>query len=258
MAVGGQSTSQDDNFLWLLESTGSGYSPPQLLYYDQLQHQFSLLLRTALCYTKLLLVHIRKDNHALTSYLKQVILFIYFFINPNNIDTPFHSLPESSVLLHCQFSLLAGFQQDSHKDRQYWSSAVTQAGLITAPMSKQSARKTHTSPTSFSGVSGELRADPSVSGTADAMAGLERRRGLETRGGCVWVSYECFDVSVPHAVWRSYAKVGRASPSSVVTAARRCACGNSRRRVPVLTERPTLAKRPTVTTTTVHISAVTG
>lgn len=88
MAVGGQSTSQDDNFLWLLESTGSGYSPPQLLYYDQLQHQFSLLLRTALCYTKLLVVHIRKDNHALTSYLKQVILFIYFFINPNNIDTP--------------------------------------------------------------------------------------------------------------------------------------------------------------------------
>lgn len=78
MAAGSQSTSQDDNFLWLLESTGSGYSPPQLLYYDQLQHQFPLLSRTALCSTKLLFVHIRKDNRALTSHLKQVILFIYF------------------------------------------------------------------------------------------------------------------------------------------------------------------------------------
>lgn len=27
------------------------------------------------------------------------------------------SLPEPSVLLHCQFSVLAGFQQDSHRDR---------------------------------------------------------------------------------------------------------------------------------------------
>lgn len=44
-------------------------------------------------------------------------------MSPYMVSPPRHPppsplvLPEPSVLLHCQFSVLAGFQQDSHRDR---------------------------------------------------------------------------------------------------------------------------------------------
>ena len=52
---------------------------------------------------------------------------------------------------------LTGFQQDSQSDREYWSSAVTQAGLSREPTSRLIARNTHASPTNFRGVTDETR-----------------------------------------------------------------------------------------------------
>lgn len=65
--------------------------------------------------------------------------------------------PVVSVLLQDQSTELTGFQQDTHRDRWYWSSAVTHAGLTMAPTSRHSARRTHTSPTNLRGVSADTR-----------------------------------------------------------------------------------------------------
>lgn len=80
--------------------------------------------------------------------------------------------PDSSVLLHCQISDEAAFQHASHSEKQYWSSAVTHAGLITAPTSKHSARNTHTSPTNFKGVIAEARTSSVSLTDEDIVAGF--------------------------------------------------------------------------------------
>lgn len=61
------------------------------------------------------------------------------------------------MLSHSQSAEAACFLHDSHRDRWYWSSAVTHAGLSTAPTSRHSARKIHTRPTNFRGVNADTR-----------------------------------------------------------------------------------------------------
>lgn len=113
--------------------------------------------------------------------------------------------PVPSVLLHRQVAEAAGFQQDSHRDRWYWSSAVTHAGLSTAPTSRHSARKIHTRPTNFRGVNADTRissaplTDEAMSaGSAAMRSDVALRRG-EARNDdprqCLWIRIrdQCFE-----------------------------------------------------------------